>query len=358
MARQDGHTTTSRPSPAAARNDRGSTSRWAVLGVGLVALLGLIGVTAIATGGDDGSDLVTRSESALEKAGITGATVKDQDGTIVVSNVDADDSNRIPDVLAGVDGVGDIEVDKLSDEQSTGPATSAAGEGAEADEATETTADNDAATDTTAKAGADDDGKKEFPTDKFMESPKPPADVPDVPLPKGVERMGVFRGGKIYLVGKVPSYEDGNRRLNASQEILGEPNVYNMYELDPDSSPSDDGVIIVAEPFIFPANSATLPESFFGLADLGVAIMDRFENTEMTITGHTDTSGDPATNQQLSEDRAQAFKAYLVDKGVDGARVKTEGKGSSDPAFPNDTAADRAKNRRIEVSLKGLLLGE
>jgi outer membrane protein OmpA-like peptidoglycan-associated protein len=320
-----------------------------------VALLGLIGVTAIATGGDDGSDLVTRSESALEKAGITGATVKDQDGTIVVSNVDADDSNRIPDVLAGVDGVGDIEVDKLSDEQSTGPATSAAGDGAADDEAT---AGGDATTETTAKAGADDAEKKQFPTDKFLTSPKPPADVPDVPLPDGVERMGIFTGGKIFLVGKVPSYEEGNRRLNASQEILGEENAYNLYELDPKSSPSDDGVIIVAEPFLYPANSAELPESFFGLADLGVAIMNRFENTEMTITGHTDTSGNPTTNQQLSVDRAESFKAYIVSKGVDPKRLSAAGRGSSEPAFPNDTAANRAKNRRIEVSLKGLLVGE
>ena len=47
-----------------------------------------------------------------------------------------------------------------------------------------------------------------------------------------------------------------------------------------------------------------------------------------------------------------------IDDNVDASRVTVVGKGSSDPAFPNDTAANRAKNRRIEVSLKGLLLGE
>ena len=124
------------------------------------------------------------------------------------------------------------------------------------------------------------------------------------------------------------------------------------------SSPGDDGVIIAFEPFVFPAESADLPESFFSLADLGVAIMSRFDQTQMTITGHTDSSGDAAANQKLSEERAEAFKTYLVDKGVDASRVTVVGKGSSDPAFPNDTAANRAKNRRIEVSLKGLLLGE
>ena len=71
-------------------------------------------------------------------------------------------------------------------------------------------------------------------------------------------------------------------------------------------------------------------------------------STQMTITGHTDSSGDAAANQKLSEERAEAFKTYLVDKGVDASRVTVVGKGSSDPAFPNDTAANRAKNRRIE----------
>ena len=170
--------------------------------------------------------------------------------------------------------------------------------------------------------------------------------------------MGVYQGGKLFLVGKVPSYADGNRRINAAKEILGPDNVFNLYEVEKSSSPSDDGVIIVAEPFVFPAESAELPESFFSLADLGVAIMSRFDQTQMTITGHTDSSGDAAANQKLSEERAEAFKTYLVDKGVDASRVTVVGKGSSDPAFPNDTAANRAKNRRIEVSLKGLLLGE
>lgn len=314
--------------------DRGAASRWTVLAIGAVALLGLIGVTVVVLGDDGagGSEVITRAEAALDKAGITGAQVEAEGGRVTVAGVDADDSGRIPDVLAGVDGVDDIEVEAL-----TGASASAT-------------------PDSAAESGGEE--MAAFPTDEFIPTPKPPKSTPKVPLPDGVERMGVYQGGKLYLVGKVPSFEDGNRRINAAQEILGEDNAYNLYELDEAASPSDDGVIIVAEPFVFPAESVELPEEFFGLADLGVAIMSRFDSTEMTITGHTDTSGNAEANQKLSEERAQAFKDYLVDKGVDASRVTTVGLGSSDPAFPNDTAANRAKNRRIEVSLKGLLLGE
>ena len=88
-------------------------SRWTVLGIGVAALVVLIGVTIVTVGDDssgDGGEVVTRAEAALDKAGIADAKVQaGQNGTNTVSGVDADDSGRIPDVLAGVDGVDDIE---------------------------------------------------------------------------------------------------------------------------------------------------------------------------------------------------------------------------------------------------------
>lgn len=62
--------------------------------------------------------------------------------------------------------------------------------------------------------------------------------------------------------------------------------------------------------------------------------------------GHTDSVGSDAYNQKLSVRRAEAVKAYLVNKGVDKARVYTEGKGESQPVADNKTKEGRKKSPR------------
>lgn len=77
-------------------------------------------------------------------------------------------------------------------------------------------------------------------------------------------------------------------------------------------------------------------------------------NTEVMITvGHTDSIGTDAYNQKLSLRRAEAVKAYLVSRGVDTARVYTEGKGETQPVADNATSAGRARNRRVTVEVVG-----
>ena len=67
------------------------------------------------------------------------------------------------------------------------------------------------------------------------------------------------------------------------------------------------------------------------------------------VIGHTDSQGDAAANQRLSEQRAQQVRASLVAAGLARDRVGAQGRGAAEPVADNGTAAGRAKNRRVDI---------
>ena len=79
--------------------------------------------------------------------------------------------------------------------------------------------------------------------------------------------------------------------------------------------------------------------------------LDKQQNTEVRIVGHTDNTGADTLNDRLSLDRAQSVKNYLVDRGVRANTVQVAGRGEREPVADNGTEAGRAKNRRVEIFL-------
>jgi OmpA-OmpF porin, OOP family len=90
-----------------------------------------------------------------------------------------------------------------------------------------------------------------------------------------------------------------------------------------------------------------LSSSFPELDRLVVFLTDNI-NTEIRIEGHTDNVGDFDENIQLSLNRANAVKKYLVTKGIASARIETKGMGPTQPMSKGTTDTERQKNRRVE----------
>ena len=94
-----------------------------------------------------------------------------------------------------------------------------------------------------------------------------------------------------------------------------------------------------------------LPKSNKSLDEVAT-ILKSDDLYKIQIDGHTDSQGDDAKNQTLSENRAKAVKDYLVSKGVAESRIGSAGYGETKPISDNKTAAGRAKNRRSELSIR------
>jgi OOP family OmpA-OmpF porin len=104
---------------------------------------------------------------------------------------------------------------------------------------------------------------------------------------------------------------------------------------------------------LFDTGKATLkPESAAALAPVG-ELLKNDAALKLEIQGHTDNVGQPAANLKLSQDRAAAVKAYLVQTfGITAARLTTSGFGDTKPLAPNTAEAGRAQNRRVELVKK------
>lgn len=102
----------------------------------------------------------------------------------------------------------------------------------------------------------------------------------------------------------------------------------------------------------FETGSATIDPDSGSLLDRLVEAALRCPAASIEIGGHTDSAGDDAANQTLSEKRAQAVLEYLVKAGLPGDRLTAVGHGSTQPIAANDTDEGKAENRRIEFMVK------
>lgn len=110
--------------------------------------------------------------------------------------------------------------------------------------------------------------------------------------------------------------------------------------------------LVLKNIFFETGSSKLLKESFAELNTLIVLLMEN-PGLRVEIGGHTDNVGNAEYNMTLSQQRADAVKNYLVEKGIAANRLVSKGYGFSNPIADNDTEQNRAKNRRTEIKIIG-----
>jgi outer membrane protein OmpA-like peptidoglycan-associated protein len=108
---------------------------------------------------------------------------------------------------------------------------------------------------------------------------------------------------------------------------------------------------LVLEGVKFETNKAVLLAGSTVTLDRVASSLMANPTVKIEINGYTDNTGDAKYNQQLSQSRAEAVKAYLVSKGVAADRLVAKGFGQDNPAVPNTSAANKQQNRRVEVKV-------
>jgi outer membrane protein OmpA-like peptidoglycan-associated protein len=101
----------------------------------------------------------------------------------------------------------------------------------------------------------------------------------------------------------------------------------------------------------FGFDSSNLTSQASGALDSVSSVLNKYPDSTITVTGHTDDKGADSYNQSLSERRASSVSGYLSQHGVTGSRLSQQGMGERQPKVSNTSEENRAQNRRVELAI-------
>lgn len=136
---------------------------------------------------------------------------------------------------------------------------------------------------------------------------------------------------------------------DADDQCPNSPETFNGF-MDEDGCPDERPIEqrFVVRGVTFESGSAALTPDSYRVLDEVVRSLMAFPEVRVEIRGFTDSVGKASLNLNLSQKRAEAVKRYLVNAGVDPARLIARGYGEENPIASNSTPGGRAQNRRIE----------
>lgn len=121
-----------------------------------------------------------------------------------------------------------------------------------------------------------------------------------------------------------------------------------MMNLGENPDPRDVARALSIQVINFEVDEAVIPDVNKAFLDRAAKIMAEVPDMNLVIIGHTDSQASDAYNMELSRERADSVKAYLVSQGIDESKLSTKGMGETDPIADNSTEQGRFRNRRIE----------
>ncbi len=159
----------------------------------------------------------------------------------------------------------------------------------------------------------------------------------------GVYQIALPKGKNYGIYASAPQYISINDNID-----LTKLEKYEVMEKNCYLAPIEVGGTIKLNNVFFERNMAVVKSESFPELDRLVKLMKQNKNMEIELQGHTESLGDVAKNQVLSENRVAATKKYLVEKGIDEKRIKGKGFGGTKPVASGKTAEDQKLNRRVE----------
>jgi len=106
----------------------------------------------------------------------------------------------------------------------------------------------------------------------------------------------------------------------------------------------------------FDFDKSTIKKGYYQDIDNLAGVMKQYPDLNVVIEGHTDSVGTAEYNKKLSQERADAVKKYMVEKGgIDANRLKAQGFGEEKPIASNKTKEGRQQNRRVEAAVDYLI---
>jgi OOP family OmpA-OmpF porin len=148
---------------------------------------------------------------------------------------------------------------------------------------------------------------------------------------------------------------DGDGVADGRDKCPNQAETVNGYQ-DDDGCPDEVPAAVkkftgVIEGINFKTNSADILPGSFVLLDRAVKVLQDYPDVNLEVSGHTDSSGKPDYNRELSQRRAESVRLYFINRGVAPERLQAIGFGQDRPIADNTTAAGRSRNRRTEFKL-------